>query len=142
MSAPTVYDVPGPGIRWRLPRQCDHWLAMTGISIARQIPICRDTERYRAGQAGNENRPRSSRLGRPHCGQIPNLSVRRVCSPGIYEDTRHSANFSVAIRGNICYYSGLRDFIFRNTSALQGAGKGAFYGSAGSHSQHCHHRPC
>ena len=23
-----------------LPRQCDHWLAMTGISIARQIPIC------------------------------------------------------------------------------------------------------
>ena len=29
---------------------------------ALQIPICRDTERYRAGQAGNENRPRSSRL--------------------------------------------------------------------------------
>ena len=24
----------------RLPRQCEHWLAMTGKSIARQIPIC------------------------------------------------------------------------------------------------------
>ena len=24
-----------------LPRQCDHWLAMTRNSIARQIPICR-----------------------------------------------------------------------------------------------------
>ena len=28
-----------PGIRWRLPRQCAHWLAMTGNLIARQIPI-------------------------------------------------------------------------------------------------------
>ena len=45
--------------------------AMTGNSMARQIPICRTAERYRAGQVGNENRPRSSRLGRPPCGQIP-----------------------------------------------------------------------
>ena len=29
MSAPTVYDVPGPGIRWRFPHQCAHWFGMT-----------------------------------------------------------------------------------------------------------------
>ena len=55
----------------RLPRQFENWLAMTGKSAARQIPICRATERYRAGQGGNEYRSRSSRLGRPPCGQIP-----------------------------------------------------------------------
>ena len=72
-------NLPFPGIHSRkvvrlsggLPRQCAHWLAMTGNSIARQIPICRATERYRAGQGENDYRPRSSRLGRPPCGQIP-----------------------------------------------------------------------
>ena len=35
-----------------------------------QIPICSATERYRAGQGENDYRSRSSRLGRPPCGQI------------------------------------------------------------------------
>ena len=42
--------------------------AMTGNSMARQIPICRTAERYRAGQAGNDYRPRSSR---PVSGDSP-----------------------------------------------------------------------
>ena len=36
-----------------------------------QIHNLRTTERYRAGQVGNENRPRSSRLGCRPCRQIP-----------------------------------------------------------------------
>ena len=46
-----------------------------GVRSPLQIPIFRTTERYRAGQGGNENRPRSSRLGRPPCGQIPIYST-------------------------------------------------------------------
>ena len=51
----------------RLPRQCEHWLAMTGKSALRHRP----TERYRAGQGRNDHRPRSSRLGCRPCRQIP-----------------------------------------------------------------------
>ena len=43
-----------------------NWFGMTVLFEAHahlyKFPICRTTERYRAGQAGNENRPRLSRL--------------------------------------------------------------------------------
>ena len=53
MSAPTAYDVLGPGIRWRFPRQCAHWLGMTGsddppnsnLSHRRTIPSGAGKER-------------------------------------------------------------------------------------------------
>ena len=50
------------------------WFVMTalfGVRSPLQNPICRTAERYRAGQVGNENRPRSSRLGCRPCRQIP-----------------------------------------------------------------------
>ncbi|MCI7574240.1 MAG: hypothetical protein MSS94_05820, partial [Clostridiales bacterium] len=38
---------------------------------AGKFQFFRTTERYRAGQVGNDYGPRPSRLGRPPCGQIP-----------------------------------------------------------------------
>ena len=43
----------------------------TTYRTARQIPIYRTIERYRAGQGKNDHRPCTSRLGCPPCGQIP-----------------------------------------------------------------------
>ena len=74
-----------------LPRQCAHWLAMTGNSgsecpvlTARQIPIYRTTERYRAGQGRNDHRPVSSRLV---CGDSPSnssLSRSPITPPSLF----------------------------------------------------------
>ena len=49
-----------------------------------QIPICRTTKRYRAGQVRNDNRPGPSRLGRPPCGQIPTCRNAAFCQKIIY----------------------------------------------------------
>ena len=50
MSAPTVYDVPGPGIRWRLPHQCALLYRNDREFVKFQfVAPQNDTERVRVG---------------------------------------------------------------------------------------------
>ena len=76
----TIYRHPFVGDGFPVPRNSETCMGRDGrpvpyeenrYRVLRQIPICRATERYRAGQVGSDYRPRSSRLGRPPCGQIP-----------------------------------------------------------------------
>ena len=76
MSAPTRYDEMQSESRWRLPRQCDHWLAMTGKSsvgislvqrVAFQFTSHSEPVRRLVWESPPSSRPHSSKRRKYPC---------------------------------------------------------------------------
>ena len=84
-----------------LPRQCAHWLAMTGNSIARQIPICRATDKNRYSHSFNR------REAAPHLiSYISYLISHNFSRPATIHKMYYIFRFRYAIMGKIWPFRG------------------------------------
>ena len=84
--------------RWRFPHQSEDWFGMTRSDDAPNSNLSNHKTIPSGAQRQNDDRPGSSRLGRPPCGQIP-IFLHSGDSPCIprFQPTKNREPLSVPL---------------------------------------------